>query len=85
MQLNDIISIILLPFPYISFSMVIITGIWLMKYRGDISPIVNRLMDSREFLDTISKHVITNTVVVEKNGLYFVRYRNYDDVSIDIN
>lgn len=82
MQINDIIALITLGFPFISVIMAVFGAIYIMRYRGDIYPLVARLMDSREFLDAITSYVVNNIVVEKKNDYYIIRVRNDFDVSI---
>jgi hypothetical protein len=84
MSLQDILEIATLPFPYIAFFATVIAGIWVSRYRGDISPIISRLMDSKEHLDQITKYVAANITVVQHEDIHIVRPKTDEDVVIRV-
>jgi hypothetical protein len=84
MQISDIIAIITLGFPFVSVIMAILGGLYLLRFQGDISPLVTRLMDSRDFLDAITNYVVNNSVIEKRNEYYIVRVRNEYDTTIPV-
>jgi len=81
-SLHDIVEIAVLPFPYIAFLVTVIAAVWLSRYRGDISPIISRLMDSKEHLDQITKYVAANITVTQHDDIHIIRVKTEDDIVI---
>lgn len=84
MLTQDIIAIATLPFPYIAFFVTVIAAVWVSRYRGDISPIIDRLMDSKDHLDQITRHVAANIVVIQHEDVHIVRPKSDSDIVINL-
>ena len=76
MTVSDIIHLALLPFPYIAFFSTVLGAIMFWKYQGSINEISHRILDSREHMDKIVKHVMDSVIIADEGDVCFLKCKN---------